>query len=131
MRRRYTGGCHCGAVRFEADIDLAEGTFKCNCSMCAMTRLWAPLRTENFRLLSGEDDLVDYQPNTVHHVFCRRCGGRSFGWGEDPAQGGVFHVARIACLDDVDVDELVRAPVTYFDGAHDDYKHPPAEIRHL
>jgi hypothetical protein len=29
------------------------------------------------------------------------------------------------------IDELVNAPVTYFDGANDKYDSAPAEIRHL
>jgi hypothetical protein len=127
MKKTYIGHCHCGAVRFEADLDLSAGTFKCNCSMCRMTRLWGALvGADSFRLSAGEADLVDYQPDNVHHVFCRKCGVRSFGWGESPELGGKFYAVRVNCLDGVDIDELVKAPITYYDGAHDKYDSPPA-----
>ena len=48
-----------------------------------------------------------------------------------PNVGGKFYAVRVNCLDGVDIDELVNAPITYYDGAPDKYDSPPAEIRHL
>jgi len=134
MKKTYTGSCHCGAVRYEADLDLGEGTLKCNCSICAKARSWLiAMSPDAFRLLAGEAELTEYQfgSKNIHHLFCKHCGVRPFAWGSDPNRGTKFYVANVGCLDNVDVEELVCAPVVYVDGKHDAFQSSPAETRHL
>ena len=78
---KITGGCHCGAVRFEAEVPEAVEVLDCNCSICAKTgfrHLMVP--HEDFHLLSGEDRLTSYRfgTGTAEHLFCATCGVKSF-----------------------------------------------------
>jgi hypothetical protein len=138
MRRTYHGSCHCKAVTFEADIDLQKGTGKCNCTFCWKQRMWKAreMPPSDFRLLSGEDWLVDYAKSgdwgETHHLFCKRCGIATHGHSRIQAMGGqhTFSV-HLSALDDLDVDELLAAPIHYMDGLHDDWQHPPAQTKHL
>jgi hypothetical protein len=134
MKRTYTGSCHCGAVRHEVDLDLSEGTVRCNCSMCTKSRSWlAAVPPSAFRLLAGGADLSEYRfhRRRIRHLFCKHCGVRPFAWGEDPALGGRFYAINVACLDDASVEELAAAPVSYVDGRHENWRSPPAETRYL
>lgn len=110
----YSGACHCGAVAFEADGDLAQ-VVECNCSHCSKKGylLWFVPRAQ-FRLRSGEDSLATYLFNKrmIQHRFCQRCGCAPFGFGKDPS-GNETAAINVRCLEGVDVASLAKLP---FDG---------------
>lgn len=143
MLKTRHGGCHCGDVRFECEIDLApegersppprEGvwwttTFRCNCTFCRKTRMWKVFTTpERFRVTQGEGRLVEYRHGAceIQHVFCGRCGLHPFARAGFEPMGGDFVCVNIACLDDVDPQELEAAPIVYEDGINDAYDVAP------
>ena len=134
MKKTYHGSCHCGTVHFECELDLSAGTSKCNCSFCTKTRFWkAFVEADGFRFLRGEDALSDYRfgSNTIHHLFCGRCGVTPFGSGEMEELGGAFYAVNVACLDDATDEELGRVPITHEDGRHDRWDRAPTEMRYL
>ena len=107
------GGCHCGAVRFEAALPDAVDAVSCTCSICSMTgftHLIVP--HSGFRLLGGADKLTSYRFNTgvAEHLFCSICGVKSFYRPRSHPEGWSVN-AR--CLDDGARPELA---VSEFDG---------------
>ncbi len=140
MKKTYQGSCHCGAVSFECDLDLAAGTMRCNCRFCRKARWWMAIaKVADFRMLQGEAELQDYQyvpegrsDSFLHFTFCKRCGFRPFTRGGYwPQLGSEFYAVNIACLDGVSDEELAALPVKYADGRHGDYDATPGVTSYL
>lgn len=110
---KISGGCHCKAVRFEAEVASAVEVLDCNCSICAITgfrHLVVP--HEHFRLLAGEDELTSYRFGTgaAEHLFCRTCGVKSF------YQPRSHPEAWSVNLNAVDEPEMLEVTVRTYDG---------------
>jgi hypothetical protein len=109
---KIEGGCHCGAVRFEAKVpEPPVPALDCNCSVCRMTgymHINVPHR--EFELLSGRDSLTSYRFGTgaAEHLFCRQCGVKSF---YQPRSHPDCWSINANCLD-----EPVELVVEKFDG---------------
>jgi hypothetical protein len=112
---RYSGRCHCGAVRFRIASDEITTGLRCNCSICVRkgavmsTPYFAP---EQFEALEGLESLTRYQfgDHDVNHYFCRTCGIHPFH--EATAKPGHYRV-NLGCVDGIDPLALA---ITLIDG---------------
>ena len=112
--KTYTGGCHCGDVRYEVTLAL-DPVISCNCSICSKRGLLLSFAApDKFKLVSGGDTLSDYQFNkhVIHHLHCAKCGVESFARGKKP-DGQEMVAINVRCLDGVDLSTLKLTP---FDG---------------
>jgi hypothetical protein len=96
-----TGGCNCGAVRFEITAPLSAAVY-CHCTRCQRrtgTAASANARTEpgSFRVMRGEERLRAWKPaDGAEKWFCGDCGSALFSrMPGDPPQIGV----RLGALD--------------------------------
>ena len=121
---KLTGTCHCGKVRFEADVPGEVRGSRCNCTICRRTAvLGTMVKPAQFRLLAGEDALSSYEwgAKISKRYFCRTCGVHCFGKGHLAELGGDYVSINLNCVDR-DFDE---AKVTYWDGRHDNWQVGP------
>lgn len=110
----YTGGCHCGAVRFQVKIAPTDHLVEdCNCSICrkkGFLHLIVP--PDRFTLLSGAERLTTYTFNTgvAKHTFCQVCGIHPF---YTPRSHPNCIDVNVRCLDG---NVLSRFEIRPFDG---------------
>lgn len=75
----YTGGCLCGAVRFEIHGPIHNIVY-CHCSRCRKAQGSAfatngNVSADDFRLISGADALTGYESTPGQSkYFCKTCG---------------------------------------------------------
>ncbi len=113
--KTYAGSCHCGDVTFEVDGDFTEGTV-CNCSMCSRAGWKLCFVGEDAMRISHEAEAVtDYQfgAKHIHHLFCSRCGVRSYGYGHD-GDGQKMYAINLRCLAGFNAE---AAGTVHYDGA--------------
>jgi hypothetical protein len=120
--RLFSGRCHCGAVRFEAELAGGlEKVVRCTCSYCRMKgAVMAFTDLAKLRFTAGEDALSTYQFNTgaARHHFCSRCGIHTHHQRRfDPSQFAI----NVACLDGVSPFDFEAVPVV--DGANHPLDH--------
>ncbi|EJZ22181.1 GFA family protein [Rhizobium sp. Pop5] len=97
-----TGGCHCGAIRYQAEID-PERVSICHCTDCqrltgSAYRVTAPARPGSFNLVSGEPKAYTKYGDSgglSRQFFCPNCGSPLYRAGDG---GGAIGI-RIGGID--------------------------------
>jgi hypothetical protein len=88
---RLTGGCGCGAVRFEITAPPVSASY-CHCTRCQRrsgTAASANARLEpgSFNILAGEESLRAWKPEDgAEKWFCGNCGSALFSRDRDDAE---------------------------------------------
>lgn len=136
--KQYQGNCHCKAVRYQASLDIARGTNRCNCSLCWKARAWFVIvSARDFKLLTSQEEMGEYrwipqgkQTSHLTYRFCKHCGIRIFAYGEDESLGGEFYALHVPTLD-ISMDELAAAPLKLNDMLHNRPDLVPEDTRLL
>jgi hypothetical protein len=123
-KKLFHGSCHCGKIKFQANIDLTQETIKCNCTFCRKNSYWGiKVKNEDFEILEGQDyfSKTSSDPNIGEYIFCKHCSNMPFGitkkteWTEEGAS------IKISSLDDISTTELAALRITYYNGRDDSF----------
>jgi hypothetical protein len=96
-----TGGCGCGAVRFEIDAPLVSALY-CHCTRCqhrsgAAASASATIERGSMRITKGEEHLRGWAPEDgLEKVFCGECGSALLG--RDPKTREIS-IVRLGAVD--------------------------------
>jgi hypothetical protein len=94
VRSFFTGGCACGAIRYEVDAEPIV-MFNCHCRDCQRTSggpytpvVYVPAKA--FKITKGSPRYYGTTSQMVGHNkrgFCPECGSRLFGGATEQGQG--------------------------------------------
>ncbi|WP_158915458.1 GFA family protein [Caulobacter sp. S45] len=96
-----SGGCMCGAVRYEV-TDAFRYAMNCHCSNCrratgAAFKPIAGIESDRLSIIRGEDVVMRYGDEAGHDVHCRTCGSLLYSVVRE---GRFVHVAMGTLVDD-------------------------------
>ena len=88
---KVEGGCHCGAIAYEAEVD-PEAARICHCTDCqtltgSAFRVNVPAPADKFRLTRGTPKIyikTADSGNKRAHAFCPECGGPIYSTSPEP-----------------------------------------------
>lgn len=111
--QHYSGSCQCGAIAYEAELDLAEVN-ACNCSRCRrLGSVWSFVPAEAVKMVKdGATTEFLFNKNAISHRFCPVCGIEAYAKGKRGEQE--IYGINVNCLDGVDPRSL---SVKMVDGA--------------
>lgn len=112
---KYTGSCHCEAVRFEFKSEEITEALQCNCSICIRKNAIMSKQSyppSHFKMITGNENLSTYHwgDHDVNHHFCKTCGIYPFHDTSD--EPGTYRI-NLGCVDNVASRNL---NIIYFDG---------------
>ena len=122
---KFSGGCHCGAVRFQVKAGNKVVCQDCNCSICSKSgyiHLIVP--KSKFTLLQGKDNLSTYtfDSGEAKHLFCKTCGIKSYYIPRSNPDG---YDINLRCLDEQPAEVIIEP----FDGKNwEEHAH---SLKHL
>ena len=94
------GGCHCGAVRYEATAEI-EGVIHCHCKTCRKINgtvygSSGILPATAFRLVAGQDVLTPYESSPgKNRWFCSQCGSHIYAQSQANPDNVVLRIGTI------------------------------------
>lgn len=125
MTKQYQGSCHCGSVRYEVTLDLANPASRCNCSACTKTGVTSMLvKPDAFVLLAGADHTGTYVwgAKIGRRHFCRYCGVHCYAPGHLAEVGGDYVSINLNTIDGLD---LATLELQHWDGRHNNWEAGP------